>query len=566
MTRATPQSSTERPTVIRVAATFVAEPVLDTLRMWMDLLGLQVRLETAPYNQVLQELHRLRHAAREEAIVLVLTRPEDWIRFEAGRLPNQATSIDVMSARVRECGAALVDLAAHTPARLVLGLCPDSPAVASQDWAAAVDRLCDELRRSFASHGRVKLITARDVLSAYRVDDVHDTTADAIAHVPYTDAFFAAVGTALSRHVSSVLVPGCKAVSVDCDNTLWCGVCGEDGPAALIVDPAAADLQRLMLQLRDRGVALCLCSKNNEADVRAAFEAVDGMLLKWSDFSARRVNWQPKSTNLKELSAELNIGMDAFVHVDDDPVECAELSRFAGDAVILQLPADRSRIAATLSHLWVLDGGPLTAEDALRHDFYRTNAQRDDTQRSARDVHEFIERLELQVLIQDATDRDMTRITQLLRRTNQFNSAGSRLTQAEAEALCRNGSDRLAVRAQDRFGDYGLVGIAIVNYGDTARVETLALSCRALGRGVESHMLLAIAERAQRRGTRLVEIICRPTERNLPFQNFLRSLPGGQLTCGDGEWLFQGSISAILDHPAPAGWRAIVRDDSPELF
>lgn len=546
-----------RERVVRIAATFVAEPILETLGMWVSMLHLPVRLDPAPYNQLLQEFAGAPHAG-PDSVIVALVRPEDAIRYSSASLPDSRREAAEVSARLREYAGAAVKAAATASVQVLFVICPDSPRMQTPDWQAARDGVLAELVEMSKAHPGVTVLTEVDILGAYSVAQCHDPVTDALAHVPFTEQMFAALGAVVARHLYRWYGTPAKAISVDCDNTLWIGVCGEDGASGVAVDEHAAWLQKRLLRLRDQGMLLCLCSKNNEQDVRETFVNAPGMLLRWADFAARRINWDPKSANLKSLASELSLGASAFVHLDDDPIECAEIAQFAADVLVIPLPAERARIADVLDHVWAFDVSHATAEDRQRAEFYQARGAREAIQVEARTVDEFIATLGVQVEVRPAVEDEVPRVTQLLRRTNQFNTAGGRLSHADAVSLWRQSDDHLVVYVRDRFGDYGLVGVALLRHDNLAvRVPVVAISCRALGRNVERHILRAVAGRARSLGASTIEFVGRFTEWNGPAQRFLESL-ASESTAMEGPYhLFR--IEAARDaacadgHPALEG-------------
>ena len=164
-----------------------------------------------------------------------------------------------------------------------------------------------------------------DDFDLYPVADYHDPQRDQLGHIPYTPLFFAALGTILARRIHALLNPPHKVVVLDCDNTLWKGVVGEEGVAGITIPTAWMGLQRFMVELAGKGFLLCLCSKNDEPDVLEVFDRRPDMVLRRDHLVSWRINWQPKSQNIRSLAQELNLGLDSFIFLDDNPVECAEV-------------------------------------------------------------------------------------------------------------------------------------------------------------------------------------------------------------------------------------------------
>jgi len=318
-----------------------------------------------------------------------------------------------------------------------------------------------------------------------------------------------------------------KVIAVDCDNTLWTGICGEDGPTGVVIDEARRSLQHVVAAQRQQGMLLALVSKNNQPDVEATFASHPEMPLRWSDFAATRINWEPKSTNLVQLASHLNLGLNSFIFLDDDAKECAEVRRECPEVQTLQLPAVAKEIPRFLQHAWVFDHvKPLTSEDHRRSEMYSEEQQRGRLERQSRDLAEFIASLRLEVLFAPVTPETLPRAAQLTQRTNQMNSALRRYTEAELKAALDNGElDAFTVAVNDRFGSYGLVGLLLYRPGaGSLDVPCFMLSCRALGRGVEHRMLAHAAELAKQAGKAAVNMEFQQGPRNQPAREFLSRL------------------------------------------
>jgi FkbH-like protein len=357
--------------------------------------------------------------------------------------------------------------------------------------------------------------------------------------VPYTLAFFTALATIIARKFNSQKRPGPKAIVLDCDQTLWAGVCGEDGPNGIQLSPPYRALQEFMRAQSDAGRLLCVCSKNNPEDVQAVFERRKEMPLKTGHFAATRANWLPKSANLKALAKELNLGLESFVLVDDNPIECAEVRANCPGALALQLPESPELIPQFLKHCWIFDQHTVTAEDKHRTEFYRQERERAQAHTDSMSLPEFLAKLDLKVRIAELSPGDLARAAQLTHRTNQFNCTTRRRTEAEIQALLPQGK-ALVVFASDRFGDYGLVGLVICKFEPEAlNVDTFLLSCRALGRGVEHTILAHLGSLAKSQGASLVDVHFVASEKNQPALDFLESVGGQFRQALNGGYVFR---------------------------
>jgi FkbH-like protein len=285
-------------------------------------------------------------------------------------------------------------------------------------------------------------------------------------------------------------------------------------------------LQEFMVDRMKVGMLLCLCSKNNEADALAVFEQRCDMPLKREHLAACRLNWNRKSENIKALGRELNLGLDAFIFIDDNPVDCADVKINCPEVLTLQLPTDPALFPSFLNHIWPFDRTGSTEEDQNRTQLYQENWQRQKFRDQTLSLKDFIKGLQLQIEITEATEDQLGRVSQLTFRTNQFNFTTIRRSENELRAfLKRKGAKCVVVRVADRFGDYGLVGALLYDsHGDRYQVNTFLLSCRVLGRGVEHAALAWLGQQALKEGKGFVELTYVPTDKNAPALDFLKSL------------------------------------------
>jgi FkbH-like protein len=253
------------------------------------------------------------------------------------------------------------------------------------------------------------------------------------------------------------------------------------------------------------------------------------MVLRRDHIAAWRVNWRPKSENIQSLARELGIGLDSFIFIDDDPLECTKVRQECPEILTLQLPPNTESIPRFLKHVWALDHRKITEEDKQRTTLYRQHLSREHVRRDSLTLRDFLTSLNLEVSVSPLSPADITRVSELTYRTNQFNLTTTRRTEAEIRRFCeRKGTECLVVKVRDRFGDYGLVGTVIFEAdAESLVVDTFLLSCRALGRNVEHTMLAKLAEIAKRRGLSQVKLPCIPSGKNTPALDFLKGLSKG---------------------------------------
>ena len=541
--------SSAQPPVVAVSATFTAEPIRGTLGFWFEELGLPHGVEFAPYNQVFQQLLDPASllAQNRAGFDVLLVRLEDWAR--GGGLAHLDEVVPQFLAGLREAAAAW-----HVPVLIVL--CPCSPAFLASDAArAAVERAAAAVRAALGSAGSVHLVTSDELELLYPVPDGHDPHADELGHVPYTPELFAALGTLVARKAAALCRPARKVIVLDCDETLWQGVCAEDGPFGITLDAEHRALQEFMRALRQAGMLLALCSKNEAEDVRDVFRSNPELPLRLEDFAAQRINWQPKAENLASLARELGLGLDSFVFVDDNETECAEVEASCPEVLTLALP--QRDVAGFLRHVWALDRAHTTREDRERATMYAQGLERARLEKRTRGLAAFLDALQLEVRIAPVVPDELARVAQLTQRTNQMNATTVRRSELDLRDLLRSGSaECLSVHVSDRFGSYGLVGTVLFRAAAEAlQIDTFLLSCRALGKGVEHRMLAQLGALARERGKLWLEVPFVRTARNRPALDFLRNVAGEPDERPDGSQLFRPAAAATAEvryRPAPA--------------
>ena len=421
-----------------------------------------------------------------------------------------------------ELGGALAGFAAATKCRLLLSVLPASPRVAPA-LAAVIETASADLLARVAMQGGIEVLT-QDEIALVAAAEEYDATRDELAHIPFSDAHFASLALAVARRIHALLVPCAKVLVLDCDNTLWRGVVGEDGIEGIALTQPFLALQDFALAQQRKGILLCLASKNAQADVLEVLDTHGDMRLRTSDVVAHRINWLPKAGNLRSLAQELNLGLDAFVFMDDNPLECAQMRAELPQVVTLQVPAEAG-IADWLRHLWMFDQQATTDEDVKRTQRYLENRARRSLEASVGDIGEFLSALDLQIDIRTPAEDEWPRIGQLTQRTNQFNFTTRRRSAQELQEMQAQGAQVLRVRVSDRFGDYGLVGVLIAQAcGQACEVDTFLLSCRVLGRGVEHAMLRSLGDVAHELGLSALHLHLISTPRNEPARSFAESI------------------------------------------
>lgn len=337
-----------------------------------------------------------------------------------------------------------------------------------------------------------------------------------------------------------------KVLVLDCDNTLWGGIVGEEGLNGIQLNPhdypgvAFYDFHRQILQLKQRGVILAICSKNNAADARAVFQEHPHSLLRMSDFAASCINWEDKVTNIRALARELNLGLESFVFVDDSPVECDHVRSQLSEVTVLQVPLKLFELHGLLRDYRGFDNLEQSEEDARRTEMYQAEALRKQSRGEHRDLQSYLSSLKLVAEIRPPTAAEIGRVAQLTQKTNQFNLTTRRYTEGDIERLCTSADSFIfAMKVNDCFGDYGLTGLAIVTCdGPEASVDTFLISCRVLGRQLEFALLGSIIVEARRLfpSAAFLRASFLPTQKNQQVADFYDR--AGFISAGDGRYSF----------------------------
>ena len=556
---------------IRVAASFTTDALIPAFRFWVKELTLEAGVDVAPYGQLMQSLldpSSLLNGRGRGANVLLL-RVLDWLReLPADHVADMERVREYLHQTAQDFEAAVRAHRSQAGTETLLVFCPSYGAASSAE-SILVRQTEEALAASLAAVPGLQIITAAAFHAHYDVDEdaVHDELRDHIAHIPYRDEYLHVLAAIAMRHVYKRLAPVRKVVVVDCDNTLWKGVVGEVGPEGLEFDAGNRALHALLGRLTESGVLVCLASKNEEPDVWRVFETRPDCGLRREQIVAAMINWQPKSQNLRALAARLNLGLDSFVFLDDNPVECAEVRANCPEVLTIQWPHEPERGERLVRHIWELDGGKATKEDARRTAMYKEEIERQQARSQTLTFEDFIASLKLEVDFAPLSAEDLRRSAQLTLRTNQFNFTTIRRDEADVQALADGGRHEIrTVRVKDRFGDYGLVGLVIAERGtEEWNLDTFLLSCRVLGRGVEHQIVADLGRMAAETGAKRVKLRVETTKRNTPARSFLESIISEDLRHGDAR-VVEAAVPAdvlagIRFEPSVTG-EVIVEDDS----
>ena len=508
---------------VELLCTYNLEPLRPVLELALNCLSRRVHLHIAPLDAIEAHLSKGVKGGDTLNARLVIWRAEELLPealfpflngFPEGVMSHLEQCLKRVEGVVRlhqknAEGVPLFLSTLATPVNLSNSL------LAAQDRAglfSALGRVNQKIYSLATDHGGVHVLDIAAWASGQ--GGTHLSTAlDFMARQPLSATGQMAFALFISRCLRPLTTPRRKALAIDLDNTLWGGVLGEDGLEGLQIGhefPGNVHLriQRELLELRARGIVLVLLSKNNETDVRHAFDNLPEMLLKWDDFAVRKVDWNAKHENLRGAALELGLGTDSFAFLDDSDYEREQVRQFMPEVLILNQSSDPLQTLAALWETDAFDSLVVTEEDRQRQHDYKVRGTRDVTVHQD-DLEAFLQSLKMEATIEPVGSANIDRVVTMLGKTNQFNLTTRRHSRPEVEKLVHlPGSIALTLRLRDKFGDQGIIALLIAIPAaeeGTLSIDSFLISCRALGRSVEQALWAAAVNRARRQGTRKLQ-------------------------------------------------------------
>jgi FkbH-like protein len=527
---------------LAILRSYTVEPMVPLLRATAFVAGIDLSVQLSEFNAYVQEIvdrdSRLYTFQPDAVILAVQTRdlaPDLWRDFSQMSAEQVQTSCSRVVSEFRTWvrtfrSHSLAHLILHNyeqPGMPVRGLVDDQ---SSSSQHAAIERINRELRDLAGENTGVYLLDYDALVARHGRLHWHDERKWLTVRLPMAAQNTHHLVKEWMRFLHPLTGRVAKALVVDLDNTLWGGVIGEDGMSGIKLGgeyPGAAyqELQRALLDLHCRGILLAICSKNNLEDAQEALRSHPGMLLAPKHFAALRINWTDKAQNLREIAEELNIGVEALAFLDDNPIERQQVRSQLPEVSVIDLPADPMAFARIVRECPVFERLTLSAEDQQRGTYYQAQREREELEQAIPSREDFYRSLEQEAEIAPLTKATLARISQLANKTNQFNLTTRRYTEAQLLEMVASGNFRcFSLRVKDRFGDNGLVGVAITKDADGAcEIDTLLMSCRVIGRTVETAFLSFLAGDALQRGANCLEGWFLPTKANAPAKDFYPS-------------------------------------------
>jgi FkbH-like protein len=394
----------------------------------------------------------------------------------------------------------------------------------SESRAERVRRLNDRLAKVAADEG-ILLLDAATWAARTGLHSWFDYTLWHSAKQETNPQASALYGDLVGRLLGALRGRSGKCLVLDLDNTLWGGVVGDEGWSGITLGQGSAlgeayiAFQEYALALARRGIILAICSKNDEKNARAPFERHPDMMIRLDDIACFVANWEDKATNLRRIAKMLNIGLDALVFADDNPFERNLVRQELPMVAVPELPEDPALYASTIAAGGYFEGFAVTADDVARIRQYRDNAARVAELEATTDLPAYLRNLDMEMIWGAFDEAGLPRITQLVNKSNQYNLTTRRYNEAELRQWTQDEQVlTYQLRLRDRLGDNGMISVIIARpkagEPDAIEIDTWLMSCRVLGRQVETAALNLMAEHARARGyTRLIGIFI-PTEKN----------------------------------------------------
>lgn len=368
-----------------------------------------------------------------------------------------------------------------------------------------IDILMNELNQYLETKKNITLIDLDKVIASISIEKSIDLRYYYSSKTLYSIEFYKKYFDYIKPIFLSANGKVKKALIFDCDNTLWKGILGEDGFEKIKM---YKEIQYLAIQLSKKGVIIGLCSKNNPQDVDEVLEKHPKMILRDENIVIKKVNWEDKATNLKSIAKELNIGLDSIVFIDDSDFEVNLIKEELPMIEVFQVPNKEYEYAMMIRDILNLFYNPKeTKEDLEKVKMYKAQIARIEAKQSIVNIDDYLKSLELCITLYIDDINEVARISQMTQKTNQFNLTTKRYTEIDIENFIKDKNKMvLAIGVGDKFGDNGIVGLAILEYqNNLAIIDTFLMSCRVLGRNIEYKFMDIIIDILESKGVEKIK-------------------------------------------------------------
>ncbi len=354
---------------------------------------------------------------------------------------------------------------------------------------------------------------------------------------PFTKLAFEIIAKEIDKKIHLFNLVRKKVIVLDGDNTLWGGIIGEDGLEGIMVDENYPGIvyrhfQMQMKYLKESGILLALVSKNNQYEVQEIFDTKN-MPLTWDDFVVKKINWRPKSENIRLLAKELNISLESIIFFDDSDFECTEVSKILGIDTVKINTDNVLENLALIESITSLHSLYITKEDTQKFKQYKTEQKRKEIEHTFSSIEDYLPSVQMKLTYCLNDRRHIIRITQLINKTNQFNLTTQRYSEKEVSLMLEK-NKVFAFWLSDKFGDMGLISVVIIKEDKSANeIDTFLISCRVLGRGVEQKILYLVSRDINLNSKKPLKAKYIKTKKNVQVENFYEQMGFELITDSD---------------------------------
>lgn len=423
--------------------------------------------------------------------------------------------------------------------------------------SSAFEQLNTCIEKLAEDHPSVNVTNYASIVALYGHQSWFDPKKWRQARQPVSASHLSTFAESLMHYIVPLATPPAKVIVTDLDHTLWHGVIGEEGIHGIRITDKGKNgghlqYQNLLKQLQKAGFLLTISSKNDYDYVVKVIDNIADMQLKLADFACIRANWAPKVTNIQAIATELNIGLDSIIFIDDNPVEREAVARQLPQVTVIELSESSQGYAASVGRCARLSRLRLSEEDRHKTQQYAVESKRRKVMEASADMTTFLNDLGMRVMVSPITQANLSRASQLTKKTNQFNVTTRRYEESDLQKIMDQ-PDRYRTYmacATDRFGDHGWISVGLIEVeGNEAWFDSLLMSCRVLGRGVESAFISYIAQDLKCQGIDHLYGIILQTDKNHPAQSVF--MQHHFMQCDD---LPTGCVNVFLTHQDASYW------------
>jgi FkbH-like protein len=452
----------------------------------------------------------------------------EYIEAEIDRIDQYIST--VLNGIRRQTNAMILWMGFETPINPALGILDVQT---TNGQTTTIQRLNNLLIQNLSRSNNSYFVDLNLSIARIGISKYADNRYWHIGQAPFTREALSDIASESFKFIRALKGKNKKCLILDCDNTLWGGIIGEDGLSNIKLSASSYpgssfyEFQQEILNLYHRGILIALCSKNNESEVWDVFQKHPDMILNKSYITTAQINWNDKASNIRQIANDLNIGLDSLVFVDDSEFEINLVRELLPEVECIHLPIKKpTEYRSILSSCGLFDTLSFTSEDQNRGMMYRAEQQRKEIKNQFVSVEEYHSSLEMVAEFRLSDSFLVPRVAQLTQKTNQFNLTTKRYSEADIiEFASSDNSEVICLSLKDKFGDYGIVGVCIITYGDIeCLIDSFLISCRALGRYVEDAFMAEILNYSKSKGCEIIRGNYVATSKNTQVSQLYKEL------------------------------------------